>query len=176
VRRENGCQKSEDHASTAASTTMRIIFPFRSVSASVADAVADLLTTRCVGGSSTWRVRLLVCWPLRGVSNTIRSITAWQSQHVEKRTLLYFLMALTNSMNTSSTMIRCLAEVSMHTAPKWRASSIPSAKKPDPHQLKSRAPNLITRHPQTTCSNSPLGPTCLSYSKSHLFATTTTGK
>jgi hypothetical protein len=48
-------------------------------------------------------------------------------------------------------------------------------KKPNPHsQLNPAA--ISSPSTQTTCSNSPLGPTCLSYSKSHLFATTTTGK
>lgn len=52
-----------------------------------------------------------------------------EGERMGGRTLLYRLIALTSSINTSSTLIRCFADVSMHTAPNCFARLLPSARR-----------------------------------------------
>lgn len=70
----------------------------------------------------------------------------WRSRDYEIRTLLYFLISRTKLVKASSTLIRCLADVSMNLQPKCFARSRPSDKRVQ-HQS-----HLITRqlgHPIT---------------------------
>ena len=82
------------------------------------------------------------------------------------RTLLYLRISRTRVVNASSTLIRCLADVSMNLQLKCFARSRPSVEVVQSIQAHSR---ILLHH-------LPFIPTCLSYSKSHLLATTMTGK
>jgi len=87
----------------------------------------------------------------------------WQ-RRTSLQTLLYFRISRTRLVKASSTLIRCLAEVSINLQPKCLARSRPSTKN---NPLKSNT-NQFALHV-------PFMPTWRSYSKSHLFATTMTG-
>lgn len=81
------------------------------------------------------------------------------------RTLLYFRISRTSWLNASSTLMRFFAEVSMNLQPKCFARSRPSAD--------ARSVRVLYRGRAE--GDVPFIPTCRSYSKSHLFATTMTG-
>ena len=106
---------------------------------------------------------LRLLYQQRRVLGVVRTPTtsAHSSLGIIKLTFWYRLIALTTAINASSTLTRCLADVSIHWALNRFARSRPS--------VHERTLLIWKEHV-------PWGWTWRSYSKSHLLATTTTGK
>ena len=107
------------HNHTLAPATMRIIRPRLGCLIVVRHGVP---IHRCSRRGSHRSILRRICFLHTGKG---RQIGRWKWGGTGL-TLLYRLIARTSSMNTSSTLIRCFADVSMHTAPNCLARLVPS--------------------------------------------------
>lgn len=97
-----GAQMSDDYTTTTASTMITVAHVFTGSFRVGYHGPAGLLFLRCC------------------VRHDVRR------QRSSNFTLLYFLISRTRLLNASSTLIRCLAEVSINLQPKCLARSRPS--------------------------------------------------